>query len=117
MLPPEPSQFLPCFRESSNSESPGCSWESLSFSAQVTWCLSCPVLRGHLLLLDETVGMVSHFCAVSCTERSLGQKEAFLSAGDSQRPHYMADRLGGSSTSQEPLSDSPLATFSETGRF
>ena len=40
----------------------------------VTWCLSCPVLRGHLSLSDTTVGMVGHFCAVSHTERSLGQK-------------------------------------------
>ena len=25
------------------------------------WCLSCTVLRGHLSLLDVTVGMVGHF--------------------------------------------------------
>ena len=47
---------------------------NLSFSAQVTWCLSCVILRRHLSLLDVTVGTVSHFCAVSRPERSLGQK-------------------------------------------
>ena len=37
----EPSQeCLPRFRESPNGESPGCSQESLSFSARVTWWLA-----------------------------------------------------------------------------
>ena len=71
----EPCQeCLPHFRESPNSESPGCSQESLSFSARVTWCLNCTVLRGHLSLLDATVGTVAHFCAISSTEMSLRQK-------------------------------------------
>ena len=35
---------------------------------------SCTVLRGHLPLLDATVGTVGHFCAFSCTEVSLRQK-------------------------------------------
>ena len=106
----EPSQeCLPCFRESPNSESPCCSWEALSFSARVTCCLSCTVLRGHLSLSDVTVGKVSHFYAISGTERSLGQRDAFLSAGDSHYPHSTAGRLRvGSSMSWEPLSDSPL---------
>ena len=106
----EPSQeCLPCFRESPNSESPCCSWESLSFSARVTCCLSCTVLRGHLSLSDVTVGKVSHFYAISGTERSLGQRDALLSAGDSHYPHSTAGRLRvGSSMSWEPLSDSPL---------
>ena len=71
----EPSQeFLPCFRESPNGESPSCSWEFLSFSDQVTWCLSYKVLRGHFSLSDVTVGMVGHFSAISCVEMSLRQK-------------------------------------------
>ena len=71
----EPSQeCLPCFRESPNGESPSCSQGSLSFSAQVKWCLSCTVLRGHLSLLYGTVGMVGYFCANSCMEKSLRQK-------------------------------------------
>ena len=38
-----------------------------------------------------------------------GKRDAFLSATDSQYPHSMAGRLRvGSSTSWEPLSDSPL---------
>ena len=35
--------------------------EYLSFSARVTWWLSCTVLRGLLSLLDATVGMLGHF--------------------------------------------------------
>ena len=71
----EPSQeCLPRFRESPNGESPGCSQESLSFSARLTWYLSCTVLRGHLSLLDVTVGTVGRFYAVSCMETSLRQK-------------------------------------------
>ena len=44
----EPSQeCLPCFRESPKSESPGCSQESLSVSAQVTDAVFlCP---GHMV--------------------------------------------------------------------
>ena len=70
----EPSQeCLPRLRESPNGESPGCSQESLSFSARVTWWLSCMVLRSPL-----TVGCdcwaTRPFCALSHTERPLGKK-------------------------------------------
>ena len=102
----EPSQeCLSHFRELLKGESPSFSWESLSFSARVTCCLSCTVLRGHLSLSDVTVGKVSHFYAISGTERSLGQRDALLSAGDSHYPHSTAGRLRvGSVTSQEALS-------------
>ena len=115
----EPSQeCLSCFRESPNSESPWCSWESLSFSVQVTCCLSCTVLRSHLSLSDMTVGKVSHFYAISGTERSLGQRDTFLSAGDSQYPHSVAGRLRvGSGMSWEPLSDSPLGYILRNGKI
>ena len=53
----EPSQAcLPRFRESRISESPGCSRESLSFFARVTWWLHCRALTGLVSLLDVTVG-------------------------------------------------------------
>ena len=90
-------------------------------------CRSLP--RSHGALAAQFSGVTS-YCWMRLLGRSAifvplvaqrdhwGKRDAFLSAGDSQRPHYMADRLRvGSSTSQEPLSDSPLATFSETGRF
>ena len=116
----EPSlERLPHFRALPNGESPGCFQESLSFSTQLTWCLSCTVLRGHLSLLDVTVGTVGHFYAVSCTETSLRQKGTPLCQSvtlstpilwhDSQYPLSMAYRLRmGFGTSQEPLSVSPL---------
>ena len=44
------------------------------FLCPVTRCLSHMVLRGHLSLLDATVGTVAHFCAISSTEMSLRQK-------------------------------------------
>ena len=47
---------------------------ALYFFAWITWCLSHMVLRGHLSLSDMTVGVVGHFCAISCTETSLRQK-------------------------------------------
>ena len=115
----EPSQeCLSCFRESPNSESPWCSDQSLSFSVQVTCCLSCMVFRGHLSLSDMTVGKVSHFYAISGTERSLGQRDTFLSAGDFQYPHSVAGRLRvGSGMSLEPLSDSPLGYILRNGKI
>lgn len=83
--------------------------ESLSFSARITWCLRHTVLRGPLSLSDMAVGTVGHFCVIMSTEGSLGQRDTFLSAGDSQHPHSTAGRLRvGSGTSREPVSDSPL---------
>ena len=90
-------------------------------------CRSLP--RSHGALAAQFSGVTSYcwmrllgwsaiFVPLVAQRDHWGKREAFLSVGDSQRPHYMADRLRvGSSTSQEPLSDSPLATFSETGRF
>ena len=87
----EPSQeCLPSFRESRIGESPGCSRESLSFSARVTWWLHCRALTGLVSLLDATVGPPARpFCAVSRTERPLGEK-GLLSVSQwlSVRPFY-----------------------------
>ena len=116
----EPSQErLPCFRESQNGESPGCSQESLSFSAQVTWCLSCMVLRGHISLLDATVGTVAHFCAISSTEMSLRQKEmAFCQSVTLSTPILWHIGKGWALIYLRRLSQThSLATFSETRKF
>ena len=98
------------FRVSGNHQMvpPGCSWEALSFSARVTWCLSRMVLRAHFSLSDVTVGTVGHLCAVSRMESSPGQKGPFLSAGDSQYPILWQVGCVCSGASWEPLSDSPL---------
>lgn len=80
----------------------------LSFSARVTRCPSCTALGGRLSLSDTAVGKGSHFYAVSGTERSLGQRDAFLSAGDSQDPRSMAGRLRvGSGCPGSPLRLTP----------
>ena len=62
---------------------------SRSHAALAAW------FSGSLSLSDMTVGKVSHFYAISGTERSLGQRDTFLSAGDSQYPHSVAGRLSG----------------------
>ena len=72
---------------------------NLSFCARVTCCPGRTALRGHLSLSDMTVGKVSHFYAISGTERSLGQREAFLSAGSL--------RIGGKENNQEAQSPHP----------
>ena len=109
MLPLSCPKYLPCFRESPNGESPGCSWESLSFSTCVTWWLSCRVLRGLLSLLDATVGLLSHSVASVALRDHWGKQDAFLSASDSQYSHSVVGRLRvGSVTSQEALSYSTL---------
>ena len=90
----EPSQeCLPRLRESPNGESPGCSQESLSFSARVTWWLSCMVLRGLLSLLDVTVGPLGHSVPSVARRDHWGKTDAFLSASDSQYSHSIVDRL------------------------
>ena len=67
------------------------------------------VLRGHLSWSGATVGSVGHFRALVTRGDHWDKRDAFLSAGDSQYPHSMADRLRVSSgTSREPLSDSLL---------
>ena len=76
-----PSQeCLPCFGESPNGESPGCSPGSLSFSARVTGCLSGTVLWGHLSLSDATVGIVGHFVPLVAWRDHWGKRDAFLSS-------------------------------------
>ena len=106
----EPSQeCLPGFRESPNGESPGCCRESLSFSARVTWWLSCRVLSGHLSLWHTTVGSLGHFVPSVAWRDHWGKRDAFLSASDSQYSHSMVDRLRVVSViSQEALSFSTL---------
>ena len=90
----EPSQeCLPRLRESPNGESPGCSQEFLSFSARVTWWLSCMVLRGLLSLLDVTVGPLGHSVPSVTRRDHWGKRDVFLSASDSQYSHSMVDRL------------------------
>ena len=69
----------------------------------MTACLS-----GHLSQSAVTLGTVDRFCAMSHSERSLGQK-GHLSVSRWQDPHSMAGRLRvGSGTSREPFLDSPL---------
>ena len=81
----------------------------MSFSAWVTWCLSCMRLRDHLSLSDWTVESVGHFCPLFARRDHWEKRVAFLSASDSLYPHSMAGRLRvGSGISREPLSDSPL---------
>ena len=65
---------IPCFRESPNGESPGCSRESLSFSSRVTWYLSGTVLRDYLSLSYETVGTVGHFVPLVARGRHWDKK-------------------------------------------
>ena len=85
---------------------------SRSHAALAAW------FSGSLSLSDMTVGKVSHFYAISGTERSLGQRDTFLSAGDSQYPHSVAGRLRvGSGMSWEPLSDSPLGYILRNGKI
>ena len=66
---------------------------NLSFSARVTWWLSCTVLRGLLSLLDATVGLLSHSVASVALRDHWGKQDAFLSASDSQYSHSMVHRL------------------------
>ena len=90
----EPSQeCLSHFRELLKGESPSFSWESLSFSARVIWCISCIVLKGHLSLLDATVGMVGHFVPLITRRDHWDNRVAFLLVCDSQYPHSTACRL------------------------
>ena len=80
----------------------------VSFSAWVTWCLSCMRLRDHLSLSDWTVESVGHFCPLFARRDHWEKRVAFLSAGDSPYPHSMAGRLRvGSGTSWEPLRLTP----------
>lgn len=50
-------------------------------------------LRGHLSLLDATVGMVSHFVPLVEWRAHWAKRDAFESTSDSQYPHSTAYRL------------------------
>ena len=66
---------------------------NLSFSARVTWWLSCMVLRGLLSLLDVTVRPLGHSVPSVARRDHWGKTDAFLSASDSQYSHSIVDRL------------------------
>ena len=116
----EPSQeCLPHFRESPNGESPGCSQESLSLFARVTWCPSCTVLSGHLSLVGCDCWDGRPFlCLYLHGDVTETKRDAFLPVGDSQYPPSTAYRLRmGSGMSWEPLSDSPLGYILRNWKF
>ena len=63
------------------------------------------VLRGHLSLLDATVGMIGHFVPLIAWRDHWDKRVAFLLASDSQYPHSTACRMS-FGMSWESLSDS-----------
>ena len=82
---------------------------NLSFSARVTWWLSCRVLSGHLSLCYSTVGSLGHSVPSVARRDHWGKRHAFLSASASQYSHSMVGRRRVVSViSQEAVSYSSL---------
>ena len=78
---------------------------NLSFSARVTWWLTCMVLSGLLLTVGCDCWDTPPFCALVARIDHWEKRDAFLSASDSQYSHSIVGRLRvGSVTSQEALS-------------
>ena len=75
-------------------------------------------LRGHLSLLDATVGMASHLVPLVEWRAHWDKKDAFESTSDSQYPHYTAYRLKMDTGMSRSLPQTHLlATFSGTGKI